>query len=567
MKHYFLVICVLLSWSELVFGQEDIPKNYFTEPLDITTVLAGTFGELRSNHFHSGLDIKTERREGLPVYATASGTVTRIKIAHYGYGKALYITHPNGYTTVYAHLQKLCPEIEDYIKEAQYKKESFEIELFPKDGQLEVAQGELIAYSGNTGSSGGPHLHYEIRDKNSRPMNPFLFGMQAKDTREPLLEKLIAYPLDKESFINQRGEPQEIRVSRKTDGTFQAENIEAIGNIGFGIATVDQLDLANNKNGIYKINSSLNGEEYFNLTMDKFSFAETRYLNRMIDYEYYQEKRKKVQKLFIEKNNPLSIYGKVVNNGVIRIDEDLSYQYHVNVSDYAGNTIHLNIPIQGKKDSLTTPKKEKVTDHYVYSDQAYNYESGKFSIYIPKGALYEDSFLDIKVNGDKLTLHDDVLPVHKNILVSYDISEYKEEDRDKLYLGRINYRGDVYYSSSRIKDNKLTMGTRTLGEYTIATDVTPPIIKGKNVTDGKWMSKYRYLSVEIDDTESGISGYRATVNGNFILMEYDPKTKALVYDFNDKVVKDTENKLKLIVTDNVGNSTTFEATFFRKDIR
>ena len=562
-KRFFLLgFLVLISF--LSFSQEDIPKGYFVNPLNGPLVLAGTYGELRSNHFHSGLDIKTQRRVGLPVYASASGTVTRIKISHYGYGKAIYITHPNGYTTVYGHLQKFCQEIEDYVKAAQYKKEKFEIELFPKKGELQIGQGEILAYSGNTGSSGGPHLHFEIRDGNSRPMNPFLFGLSSKDSRRPTIKDIIAYPLDETSSINKNGNPIELRLTQKKDGSYQSENISAFGNIGFAIGTIDQLDLANNKNGIYSITTSINGETNFEVKMDKFSFAETRYLNRMIDYGLYKDKRKRVQKLFIEKSNPLSIYTKQIDNGMIQVRDSLSYQYQILVNDYAGNQVKVIIPITGVNDSIVTPKKVKETDDFVYSDQGYNFSEGKFDVYIPKGAFYENTFVDIAVDGDELKLHEDLIPVHKNIMVSYDISGYKENDRDKLYLGRLNSRGDVYYTSTKLKDDKLQIGTRILGTYTLAKDTTPPKVKAINFTDGKWMSKYRYLTFEIVDAHSGIKGYRATVNGKFILLEYDPKTKILTHDFNDERVRDTENKLKLIVTDNVGNSTTFESTFFRK---
>src|SRR5690606_31615872 len=171
----YLIFCSLL-FTQFLFSQQPYPKDYFQSPLDVPIVLSGSFGELRSNHFHSGLDIKTQQREGLDVFTTASGYVSRIKIQHYGYGKAVYITHPNGYTTVYAHLQGVGPKIQEYVKKEAYERQSYEIELFPKPGELPVSRGELIAFSGNTGGSGGPHLHYEIRNAKAEPINPLLFG-------------------------------------------------------------------------------------------------------------------------------------------------------------------------------------------------------------------------------------------------------------------------------------------------------------------------------------------------------------------------------------------------------
>ena len=175
----------LLSTS--LYSQSEYPQDYFRNPLDITLVLSGTFAELRSDHFHSGLDIKTQRKTGLKVYTASMGYVSRIKISHYGYGKALYVTHPNGYTTVYGHLKKFSPRIEAYIKDCQYEKESYEVEVFPNNTELLVDTDEVIAYSGNTGGSGGPHLHFEIRDNAERPINPMLFGSDTKDSKKPFI--------------------------------------------------------------------------------------------------------------------------------------------------------------------------------------------------------------------------------------------------------------------------------------------------------------------------------------------------------------------------------------------
>ena len=565
MRIYNIFFIIALWGFTLVNAQEDITKDYFQSPLEIPLLLSGTFGELRSNHFHSGLDIKTQQQQGLKVVAAAGGTVSRIKIAHYGYGKALYLTHPNGYVTVYAHLQKFSSAIEAYIKKQQYKKERFEIELFPTANLLTVAKGEVIGYSGNSGSSGGPHLHFEIRDKHSRPMNPLLFGMEVMDTKKPKINRIMAYPLDENAAINGSSNPIELRLTQQPNGNFKAESIQAQGRIGFGISTIDQQDLTINKNGIYAIQTVVNGQTNFKVQMDKFSFAETRYINRMIDYSFFQEKKSRVQKLFVEKNNPLSIFKNVHDNGVLFIADSLSYQYNITVTDFKNNTSRIDIPIIGKVDSIKIPKKNVNTDHYAYASQKYNFRDGKFNVYIPKGALYEDTYLDLKVSGDTLTLHDKGTPLHKNAVISYDITRYSQEDRAKLYLGMLNYKNEVSYSGARIKDNNLSCSTRKFGKYSVGIDKTPPKISPQNISDKKWMSKYRYLKFKISDDKSGIKGYRATVNGKFILMEYDYKTRTLTHDFNDNSVTDTENNLKLIVTDNVGNSSTFEATFFRKN--
>ncbi len=563
MKHFILFI--FLSTC-LVRSQENIPTDYFSNPLDITMILSGNFGELRSNHFHSGLDIKTQQKTGFPVYAPADGYVKRIKVSHYGYGKALYIQHPNGYNTVYAHLDKFDGEIQKYVKRNQYNKETFEIELFPEASLLPVKKGDIIGFTGNSGSSGGPHLHFEIRDAASRPMNPMLFGIEIPDTKEPLINSVFAYPISEDAHVDQSQNPVKLRLKRQKDGSYVAENIKAFGKIGFGVSAYDQQNGASNKNGAYQIKTKFNGEERFTVLFNKFSFDETRYLNRYIDYKYFETNKSRVQKLFRQSNNPLSVITQDVDNGYVQVEDGFASVYTIEVKDFKGNSVLITIPIDGKKDEILTPKIVEETSDYIYANQATSITKGKFSIYIPSESLYEDTYLSIEAKGDTLNFHEDIIPIHRNISITVDASNYEESDLDKLYIGRINYRGTPYYNTTSRKGSKLTTGIRTFGKYCLAMDTIPPIIEPKNFKDGQWISKLDELKIKIDDKESGISSYRATINGKYILTEYDYKKDVLIYDFNDNVIEETENNLKLIVVDNVGNSTTFEATFFRKQL-
>jgi len=545
-------------------GQNDIPTDYFSNPLEIPLILSGSFGELRSNHFHSGLDIKTQQKEGVPVYAPADGYVKRIKVAHFGYGKALYLKHPNGYSTVYAHLQNYAGDIQKYVKKNQYEKESFEIELFPESTELPVNKGDLIGYTGNTGSSGGPHLHYEIRDAASRPMNPMLFGVDILDTQKPIIKAVLAYPIDENSQVNQSQNPVKLRLILQKDGSYKTENLSAIGKIGLGIVTNDQQDGASNMNGVYQIKTIFNGENKFDVRFEKFSFDETRYLNRFIDYAYFKNNKSKVQKLFRESNNPLSIIYQESDDGYVTIEEGFNATYSIEVSDFKGNTVTISVPIQGAKTDIIEPKTVNKTQDYIYANQTTSLTKDKFNIYIPSNSLYEDTYLDITTKGDTLKFHDDVIPIHKNITISVDISNYKGLDRDKLFLGRINYKGKPYYNTTTRKENKLSTRTRTFGEYVLVADTSAPTIKPLNFENDKWISKNNTLKIKIEDDLSGISSYRASINGKFILMEYNYKKDVLIYDFDDDVIEETDNNLELIVIDNVGNSATFEATFFRK---
>ena len=560
---YFLIIFMLTA---TLYSQSEYPQDYFNNPLDITLVLSGTFGELRSSHFHGGLDIKTQQKQGLKVYASASGYVSRIKISHYGYGKAIYITHPNGYTTVYGHLQKFSKRLEEYIKMCQYQKESFEVEVFPGPDELPISDQEIIAFSGNTGGSGGPHLHFEIRDNQERPINPMLFGIEVKDTRAPHVLGIYAYPKDEQALINGKNSRVPLRLIPKKNGDYDVEKITAIGNIGFGITTYDKQDLASNNNGVSNIQTIFNGNKSLEIDFKRFSFNETKHIKRLIDYEYWKTKKSRIQKLFIEPNNPLSLYKDVSDNGYVRVEDSTASVYKIRVRDFKENETWINIPIKGKQQEPEVATEEAPTDKtLVYSNQSTTLSSGNYKVNFYENTLYDDMLIDFSVSSDTLTLHEDKIPLQKNFYINYDISNYKKPHQDKLFIARLYgyYKKPNYVYTTR-KGNVLSAGSKTFGTYALAMDTIAPTIKPVNFQNKKWLSKYRYLKVKIDDDLSGISKYRATVNGKWILMEYDYKTNSLVHDFNDNVVTDTKNELKLIVTDNVGNSSTFEATFFRK---
>ncbi len=276
----FLLFCIL--FCSTLLAQNNFPKDYFSPPLDIPMQLSGNFGELRPNHFHAGFDFKTQQKEGLKVYAAAEGYVSRIKISTFGNGKTIYITHPNGFTSVYAHLQKAVGAIQDFIIKSHYKEQAFEIEMYLKPGEIPIKKGEWIAISGNTGASEGPHLHFEIRDsKTEYIINPMLFGFDSgfKDTKKPLLSGLYVYPLGRKTTVNQSQRPILLNYSLQKDGTFLSDKVVANGPIGFGIIANDYDDVSFNKNGVYSVTSFLNGQPSFGYQFDTYSFDDMRYVN------------------------------------------------------------------------------------------------------------------------------------------------------------------------------------------------------------------------------------------------------------------------------------------------
>lgn len=556
---------LFLSVVTFCNAQSPYPQNYFTSPLDITLVLSGTFAELRSNHFHSGLDIKTKGKVGFKTYASAEGYVSRIKISRYGYGKALYITHPNGYTTVYAHLQKFAPKIEAYVKKQQYKKETFELELFPKAEELKISSKEVIAYTGNTGGSGGPHLHFEIRDQQERPINPMLFGFDIKDTTNPVVHELYGYPLSEGSHINGETSRVKIRIIKLPNGQYKSEQITAFGTIGFGVISTDRQDFASNKNGVSFITTFFNGSKSLEVDFKRFSFHETKHLNRYIDYAYFFETKKRIQKLFIESNNPLKLLKSHAAQGMVSIEDDTNSIYKISINDFKDNKSDLSIPIQGLKKELPEVEPDALNLRHIIANEETILEKDNISVQIFKDSFYEDVAINFEVTNDTLKLHEPIFPLQKSMNINFDISQYKNSDKDKLFIGSVSrYGNKLYYTPTKKRGNTLTARTKYLGHYTLGIDDENPKIKTINFKNGSWISNYRYLKIKISDQISGIKNYRATINGQWILMEYDTKTQTLTHDFNDKIITDTKNNLKIIVNDNVGNSTTFETTFYRK---
>ncbi len=560
-----ILYCILFCSYLLSYSQQKYPTNYFGNPLEIKTVLAGTFAELRSNHFHSGLDIKTQQREGLKVFATAEGHVSRIKISPWGYGKAIYIEHPNGYTTVYGHLKEFAPEIESYIKKQQYKQEKFAVELFPSKDILNVTNNQLIAYSGNTGGSGGPHLHYEIRDSSQHPMNPMLFGYHVEDTSKPNVNSIYAYSLTDSSQVNHHNDKIKIKLLKGKDGNYLAETIYASGIIGLGVNTYDKQDLAHNKNGVYNIKTYINGKLNYELDFKKFSFRESRHLNQLIDYSYFKKKKSRIQKLFKNENNPLSIIKNVEDYGKVTILEGEQINYKIVISDFNNNTRTITIPIVGKKEKITHFKEKIDSQHYVYANKELSLNNDNKQVYIPKNAMYDDTPILFKTLGDTIHVGEDTFPLHKNITLTFNTDKYSSDDISKLYVSSLGYNNKPYYVKTYKKEKSIIGKTKYFGKFTLSSDTVKPTVKPINTQEGKWMTKSNFLHMKISDKGSGIKKYRGTINGKWVLMEYNSKKNLLSYNFADKIHESGENKFKLIVIDNVGNNSIFEMTFFRKN--
>jgi hypothetical protein len=547
-----------------IFAQVNYPKDYFSPPLDIPMQLSGNFGELRPNHFHSGFDLKTNQKEGLPVHAVADGYVSRIKISTFGNGKTIYITHSNGYTSVYGHLQKATDAIEEFIKKTHYAEQSFEIEIYLKPGELLVKKGQIIAISGNTGASEGPHLHFEFRDNiTENIINPMFFGFDEfmKDTKKPIVYNVYAYPLDDETLVNQSRRPLLLNLVLQKDGTYLADKVVANGKIGFGINTFDYDDVSFNKNGVFKVQTFYNGIPTFGYQFDTYSFDEMRYVNALIDYSMYKKTQQRVQKLFMKIPYNLSIIKSDPSNGVINVVPNLTSLYRIEVSDFYGNVTTVSIPIvYGVLPAIIA--KEPSSKYFVKAKNESNFSKANMSVFFPANTFYDDFYLNFDVKNDTLYLHDDTVPAHSNFTIEIVDHKFPEALRDKLFIGSINGKKIGYNFTTR-KDTIFTAKNKTLGKFALVLDTIPPKVTIANPIEGKWLNDKKFIQFSISDELSGIKSYNGYLNGKWILFEYDNKTKKITHNFSDGIAAEGANELKIIVVDNLGNSTIFETRFFR----
>ena len=560
-------VLLFLLFSTTLLGQKKYPKNYFRNPVDIPIILAGTFGELRSNHFHAGIDIKTQRKEGLPIYAVADGYVSRIKVALWGYGKVIYVDHPNGYTSVYAHLSKFGNGIEEYVKSIQYKKEAYETgNIFPKKEQIPVKKGQVIAYSGSTGGFVAPHLHYEIRDtKTEKIINPLLFGMKVKDSISPKIKGLFVYPLADSARINNGTTKSLLPFKKLKEHLFTTNRITANGAIGFGINVHDLLNGATNKNGVYSIQMNVNGKNVYHHTLETFSFKESKYINLLIDYPSYIKYRAKYQKTHKVKGNTLSIYKNIIGNGVVNIKKGFSYVIDIVVADFKGNKTTLKIPVKGVK-GTTSFKKQKDTTAYKISTQKFHKWSKKgVTIAFPKNTFYNDMYIDFKVDSTLVSVHNPAIPLNKSFTLTFDVSNYSEKERNQMYIAYVNAKKYTSYQNTRKKKDIFYTTSKKLGTYTLKSDTIKPRVSLHNFKSGNWISKHNNIIAKISDNETGIKSYRATLDGAWILMEYDLKKKQIVYQFKDKKLVGAKHVLKIEVEDQVGNTNILDATFYKKE--
>ena len=557
--------CFFVFLGSLGLNAQDFKTTDFESPLKIDILPSGTFGELRSNHFHAGLDIRTQQKTGFPIYAPYDGFVSRIKVSSYGYGKALYIDHPDGTTTVYGHLESYNGKIGEYVRKVHYDEKNFEIEMFPKKNELTVMKGDIIGFTGNSGGSGGPHLHYEFRDtRTQKIVNPLTRGMDVfiKDSKAPLVNSITAYAIDNNAVVNQSHVPIQLTF-KKNGNVLVADPVKAKGLVGFGVNSFDESDQNYAKNGLYNVQASLNGELVYSYVFDTFSFNESRYVNALIDYETYIKTNQRIQKLFSQKPYPLSVLRTFKDNGVINVKPGESYVYKVVLSDYHKNETILHIPIEYSPSESKVPSTNESNKVFINSDKEYIFEQSQFMIEFPANVFYNDFYLNLFVEEEALHLHENTVPIHKNIVITLETKDMKNINYDKAFIGKIDTNKVEYYTT-RKKGTKLSIRTRNFGVYKLMEDVEAPIIDKPSFSEGDWLSNAERIEFQVKDALTGIESISGFINDQWVLFDYDYKTNKIVHLFSDGIVSSGRNEVTIIVKDKVGNESKFQTYFHIK---
>ncbi len=565
-KHrFFLLLIFYFSFSTFHFAQaqyftsKNYPKNYFRNPLGIPMQLSGNFGELRRDHFHMGLDIRTNQKEDYPVFAAASGYVSRIKIERFGYGRAIYITHPNGFTTLYAHLNDFYAPLNQFVKSKQYKDEKWEQDIVLSPNKFKVFKGQQIAFSGNTGGSQGPHLHFEIRDKKGNNQNPLLFGLPIKDALPPLIFKLFYYNRVR-SIYNTKA--QLIPIDGKKN-RYQA--IDTVVNISspkmsFGITAEDITNSSPFKFGIYQAELWIDEEMKSAFQLNDFPYESSHYINGSIDYSARYTSGTYIQHLSKLPGNKISIFANIEDNGVVSISDTNIHNAEIYVKDVAGNTAtvnfkfkyidSLNLPINIPKPTMVMlPLQE---NEFAKDDIKLNFSSRAF--YDTVSFMYSST---ISKNTNAISAIHDLccydIPVHNYYNIAIKKTKPIADSLKTKVLMQLTANGYSEAVKGEWEGDWYEASFNRLGSIALVIDTIPPTIKSIGWADSATFANAKEIKLRIVDDESEIENFRAELDGIWIL--FSRKDNDFIYKFDDYCTQGWHT-LKIMVDDQAGNTST-----------
>ena len=548
MKKIFLVLFVFFN----ICAKAGIP-NHLISPVDIPISLSASFGELRPNHFHSGIDIKTEQRIGLPMYSIDDGYVWRISIQKGGYGNCLYLRHKD-VISVYAHLDRFTPEITEWIREYQYKNKTFEIDAYLEPNEISVKQGQQVAWGGNSGSSGGPHLHFEIRDTTGVYVYDAQPLYNVYDNVYPRFKNIAINPVSGLGVVDNCFTTKIYGVKRTSTGMYSAPNIKAWGKIGLEVKAFDYMTGQNNFYGIKSLKLLVDGKLTFSYLMDKFSLEDSKYINSFINYGRWQKTRDTFMRCYLLPNNQLPFYTSY-NKGYIEINEERDYKVRVLISDVVGNTSELNFVIKGAKKDI--PLVLNDSGKYIDYKLPALIEGSDYTMFVPGGSFYDNLYFDHKVSFDS-TLNANVYqmhyltePIHKTAKLFIKLPK-DSVPAGQHYIARKSRRGDWnYVNTSLYNDSILLAKTSSLGEFTVKVDTIAPEIRPQSRTSSRVLLK-------LVDKQSGVNRYEGYINGEWVLFEEDFHGR-VSYTLDRKRLKGKRPyNLEFRVYDNCGNMSEYK---------
>ena len=552
----FIFIFFYYSATAQLFPAKNYPQYYFTWPVDAKIGIVANFGELRPNHYHMGLDCRTDQKENRPVLAAASGYIAKVKIEPFGFGRCIYINHPNGLTTLYAHLNNFAPALEKYITEQQYKLKKWNVFLDIPPDLFKVNKGDFIAYSGNTGGSQGPHTHFEIRDtKTDKVLNPLLFGMPITDNIAPDVLRLAVYDRSRSTYEQKA----KIYALKKVNGVYMPAGGKIIVNterVSFAITAWDRYTGSTNHNGIYEALLFDNEKAVCGFQMDSISYDETRYLNAHIDYKLRSSGGPFLQHLSRLPGYDDGIYKSDGNDGVISLENEDAHTIKILVSDANGNTSTVNFTITTQRNSSIKNEELKKVQKEFYPGFINVFDNNNIRFYLPENCIY-DSFTFIYNEMTSATgktiyqLHNTSVPLQTYFSVKIK-DNFSMSDTGKIVMKRF-YGSKEDYVKADYENGWYKASFREFGNFQLIADTLPPSVNPVGFRDGINAAGLKRILFSVKDNTEEIKNFTALLDGNWLRFSND-KGHSFIYNFDERCPPGT-HELKITVEDQVGNST------------